>query len=324
MSEITYREAVARAIGDAMEADADVFALGEDIGAAGGPLKLTEGLFERFGPERVLDTPIAEQAIVGTAIGAAAQGLRPVAEIMFSDFAGVCFDGIANELPKLRYMTGGQLTMPVTIRLTNGAAGFAAQHSQPVENWFLNIPGLKLALPATPADAYGLLRGAIDDPNPVLVFEHRRLLGLKGELADDPQPAALGRAEVVRGGTHVTVVAAQLMRHRALEVAERLAGDGIEAEVIDPRTLVPFDDASVIESLERTNRLVVVQEAPPGGSWGASLISRVCGSQFELLDAPPALIAADETPIPYAEALEEAWLPGFDQIEAGIRETVAF
>jgi pyruvate dehydrogenase E1 component beta subunit len=324
MSEITYREAVALAIGDAMEADGDVFAIGEDIGAAGGPLKLTEGLFDRFGPERVLDTPIAEQAIIGTAIGAAAKGLRPVAEIMFADFAGVCFDGIANELPKLRYMTGGQLSMPVTVRLTNGAAGFAAQHSQPVENWFLNVPGLKIVLPATPADVYGLLRGAIEDPNPVLVFEHRRLLGLKGELPADAGAAALGRAEVVRPGKHVTVVAAQLMRHRALEVAERLAGDGIEAEVIDPRTLVPFDDETVVASLERTNRLVVVQEAPPGGSWGASLIARVCGGQFELLDAPPALVAADETPIPYAEALEEAWLPGLDQIEAAIRDSVGF
>jgi acetoin:2,6-dichlorophenolindophenol oxidoreductase subunit beta len=324
VSELTYREAISLAIGDAMEADDDVFALGEDIGAAGGALKLTEGLFDRFGPERVLDTPIAEQAIVGTAIGAAIQGLRPVAEIMFSDFAAVCFDGIANELPKLRYMTGGQVSVPVTIRLTNGAAGFAAQHSQPVENWFLNVVGLKIAMPSTPADAYTLLRAAIADPNPVLVFEHRRLITLKGPVQRNGEIAPLGRSETVREGSDVTVVAAQLMRHRAIEAAERLAGDGISADVIDPRTLVPFDHDAVVASLERTNRLVVVQEASRGGSWGDTLISAVCENDFEYLDAPPKLVACDDTPVPYAEALEEAWLPSVDRIEAAIRETVTF
>jgi acetoin:2,6-dichlorophenolindophenol oxidoreductase subunit beta len=324
MSELSYREAISLAIGDAMEADDEVFALGEDIGAAGGALKLTEGLFERFGPERVLDTPIAEQAIVGTAIGAAMQGLRPVAEIMFSDFAAVCFDGIANELPKLRYMTGGQMTLPVTIRLTNGAAGFGAQHSQPAENWFLNVVGLKIALPATPADAYGLLRAAIDDPNPVLVFEHRRLITLKGPVERNGKVEALGRSATVRAGADVTVVAAQLMRHRALEAAEHLAEGGISAEVIDPRTLVPFDLEAVVASVERTNRLVVVQEASRGGSWGDSLISAVCEDHFEYLDAPPRLVACDDTPVPYAEQLEEAWLPSVDGIAAAIRQTVAF
>jgi pyruvate/2-oxoglutarate/acetoin dehydrogenase E1 component len=324
MIETTYREAVSRAIADAMEADDAVFALGEDIGAAGGALKLTEGLFERFGPHRVVDTPIAEQAIVGTAIGAAMSGLRPVAEIMFGDFAAVCFDGIANELPKLRYMTGGQVSTPVTIRMTNGATGFAAQHSQPVENWFLNIPGLKLAVPGTPADAYGLLRAAIADPNPVLVFEHRQLLTMKGTLADEPAAVPLGVAETVRPGEHATVVATQLMRRFALAAAEQLAEDGISAEVIDPRTLVPFDRDAVVKSIERTNRLVVVQEAPPGGSWGATLVAWVCQEHFELLDAPPLLIAADETPVPYAEALEAAWMPSPDRIAEAVRRTVAF
>jgi pyruvate/2-oxoglutarate/acetoin dehydrogenase E1 component len=325
MSETTYREAIARAIGDAMEEDDTVFALGEDIGAAGGALKLTEGLFERFGPDRVLDTPIAEQAIVGTAIGAATQGLRPVAEIMFSDFAAVCFDGIANELPKLRYMTGGQVQVPVTVRLTNGAAGFGAQHSQPAENWFLNVPGLKIVLPATPSDAYGLLRSAIADPDPVLVFEHRRLLTMKGAIDPDWEVGAtLGRAAVVRAGVDVTVVAAQLMRHRAVEVADELEPQGVSVEVIDPRSLVPFDLDSMVESLAKTNRLVVVQEASAPGSWGASLLGRLAEEQFEIFDAPPRLVACDDTPVPYAASLEEAWLPSNDRIRESIEAVVAF
>jgi pyruvate dehydrogenase E1 component beta subunit len=321
---LTYRDAIRQALADAMDADPDVFLIGEDVGAAGGPFKLTEGLFERFGPDRVRDTPIAEQAIVGVAIGAALSGLKPVAEIMFSDFAAVCFDGIANELPKLRYMTGGQVDTPATIRMTNGAGGFAAQHSQPVENWFLNIAGLKIVVPATPADMYGLLRGAIEDPDPVLVFEHRRLLQLKGPAPVSPNALPLGQADVVRRGEHVTVVATQLMRHRALEAAEPLAADGIEVELIDPRTLVPFDLAAVVTSLEKTNRLVVVQEAPPRGSWGATLVAEVCAAQFELLDAPPELVACDETPVPYAEELEEAWMPSTDDIAQAIRRCVAF
>ena len=321
---ITYRDAVRLAIGDAMEADPDVFVIGEDVGAAGGAFKLTDGLFERFGPGRVCDTPISEQAIVGVAIGAAVQGLRPVAEIMFSDFAAVCFDGLANELPKMRYMTGGQVTVPVTVRLSNGAGGFAAQHSQPAENWFLNIPGLKIALPSTPANTYALLRGAIEDEDPVLVFEHRRLLGLTGEMPPEPTPMRLGVAETVRSGDHVTVVAAQLMRHRALEAAERLAEEGIEVDLIDPLSLIPLDLATVISSIERTNRLVVVQEASANGSWGASLIARVCRDQFELLDAPPELVACDDTPVPYAGELEEAWMPSVADIEAAIRATVSF
>jgi pyruvate dehydrogenase E1 component beta subunit len=321
---LTYRDAIRMAIGDAMEADGDVFVVGEDVGAAGGAFKLTDGLFERFGPGRICDTPISEQAIVGVAIGAAIQGLRPIAEIMFSDFAAVCFDGLANELPKFRYMTGGQVTVPATIRMTNGAGGFAAQHSQPAENWFLNIPGLKIVVPSTPANTYGLLRAAIEDDDPVLFFEHRRLLQLKGEMPAELAPIQLGVAETVRGGEHVTVVAAQLMRHRALEAAEQLAGEGIEVELIDPLSLIPLDLATIVASLERTNRLVVVQEASPNGSWGASLIASVCREQFELLDAPPELVACDETPVPYAGELEEAWMPSVADIEAAIRTTVSF
>ena len=325
MSTVTYREALNRAMADALDEDESVFLFGEDVGAAGGAFKITEGLFERFGPQRVRDTPISEQAIVGTAIGSALMGLRPLAEIMFADFAGVCFDQIANEMAKYRYMTGGQVTMPVTIRMSNGAgAGFGSQHSQPVENWFLNVPGLKLAVPGTPADAYGLLRAAVRDPDPVLVFEHKHLFGVKGELGDAPQVVELGRAEVVRAGSDVTLVATQLMRHRAAEAAERLAAEGVEAEVIDPRTLVPFDYDTVAESIDRTNRLVVVQECPPDGSWGASLVARLASDRLEMFDAPPLLVGADDTPVPYSGALEELWLPSVERILDGVHRTLAY
>jgi pyruvate/2-oxoglutarate/acetoin dehydrogenase E1 component len=322
---VTYKQAITMAMADALEEDDKVFLIGEDIAAAGGVFKLSEGLLERFGPRRVRDTPISEQAIIGTAIGAALQGLRPIAEIMFADFAGVCFDGIANELAKYRYMTGGQVTLPATIRLANGAgAGFGAQHSQSVENWFLNVPGLKIAVPGTPADAYGLLRAAIRDPDPVLIFEHKHLFNVKGEIGDDPAIVDLGRAEVVRSGDDVTLVATQLMRHRALEAAERLAADGVEVEVIDPRTLVPLDLETVGASVDRTNRLVVAQESSADGSWGATLVARLIADRFESLDAPPLLIGGDDTPIPYAGSLEELWIPSVDRIVDGVRRTLAY
>ena len=323
--EVNYRQAIALALGDELEADPRVVLIGEDVGAAGGAFKSTAGLFERFGPSRVRDTPISEQAIVGAALGAAIMGLRPVAEIMFADFAGVCFDQIANQLAKYRYMTGGQVRVPVTVRMANGAgAGFAAQHSQPAENWFLNIPGLKIAVPATPADLYGLLRSAIREDNPVLVFEHKNLFGVKGSLPEGDGFVPLGLADVVRSGRDVTIVATQQMRYRALEAAERLQERDVEVEVIDPRTLVPFDDRTVIESLGRTSRLVVVQEAPVDGSWGASLIARIVTQNFSLLDAPPALVAADSTPVPYASNLEALWLPSVDRIVEAVEQTTLY
>jgi acetoin:2,6-dichlorophenolindophenol oxidoreductase subunit beta len=324
-AELNYRHAIARALADAMDEDERVILIGEDIGAAGGAFKSTEGLFERFGPRRVRDTPISEQAIVGAATGAAIMGLRPVAEIMFADFAGVCFDQIANQLAKYRYMTGGQVSAPVTIRMTNGAgAGFGAQHSQGTENWFLNIPGLKIAVPGTVPDLYGILRSAIRDPDPVLVFEHKALFALRGTIGDQPQVVPLGVADVVRQGGDVTIVAAQQMRHRAVEAADQLAAEGIQATVIDPRTLVPFDDATVVDSLRATSRLAVVQEAPADGSWGSSLIARMLTEHFELFDAPPVLIAASPTPVPYAGNLEAAWLPSSDRIVAEVCKQVLY
>jgi acetoin:2,6-dichlorophenolindophenol oxidoreductase subunit beta len=321
----TYRQAIIRALGDAMEADPSVFVLGEDVGAAGGAFKMTEGLFERFGAGRVMDTPISEQAIVGAAIGASLKGLRPVAEIMFADFAGVCFDSIANELAKYRYMTGGQVTLPVTIRMGSGAgAGFAAQHSQSCENWFLNVPGLRMVAPATPADAYGLLRAAIEDPDPVLFFEHKQLFNHKGALPEDAPVLPIGLADVVRTGEHVTVVSTQVLRFRAEDVAEQLAGEGISVEVIDPRTIAPLDAATIAESVVKTGRLLVLQESAPDGSWGASLISSVVQEHFEYLDAPPRLLAGDTTPIPYAENLERAAIPSMERIADAVRAVAAY
>jgi pyruvate/2-oxoglutarate/acetoin dehydrogenase E1 component len=325
MTQVTYRQAITRGMADAMEADERVFLLGEDVGAAGGAFKVSEGLFDRFGPERVRDTPISEQAIIGAAIGAAIRGMRPMAEIMFADFAGVCFDGIANELAKYRYMTGGQVTLPVTIRLGNGAgAGFGAQHSQSCENWFLNVPGLKIVVPATPADAYGLMRSAVADEDPVLFFEHKHLYNAKGELADDPSPVPIGKALEVRPGDDVTIVATQAMRLRAEAAAEALAAEGISAAVLDPRTLLPLDLETIMASVGHTRRVVVAQESPPDGSWGASLIARICAEGFEWLDAPPVLLSADETPIPYADELEHLWMPDAERIASAARRTVEF
>jgi pyruvate dehydrogenase E1 component beta subunit len=320
MTAISYRDAVTQALADELAADERVILIGEDVGAAGGVFKATAGLFERFGAARVRDTPISEQAIVGCVLGAAVTGLRPVGEIMFADFAGVCFDQIANQLAKYRYQSGGQRGVPATLRMASGGGvGFGAQHSQCVENWFLNIPGIKLCLPATPADAYTLLRAAIRDDDPVIVFEHKALYPRTGELADPGSALPIGRAAIARRGDHVTVVAAQLMLHRALEAAEALAAEGISCEVIDPRSIAPLDVTSVLESLGRTGRLACVQEAPAAGSWGQAVVAECAAAGFELLDAPPLVVAADAVPVPYAESLEDATLPNVERIVRELR-----
>lgn len=323
---VNYRQVISKAIAAAMREDPRVIFFGEDVAIAGGAFKATPGLVEEFGSDRVRDTPISEQAIVGAALGAAVTGLRPIAEIMFADFAGVCFDQIVNQVAKYRYMSGGQVKVPLVIRMSNGAgSGFGAQHSQPAENWFLNVPGLRIVTPGTVEDLYGLMLSAVRDDNPVLFFEHKNLFSLKGEIsADSVSAIPLGVAATVRSGADATVVANQQMRHRAMEAAELLAAQGIEITVIDPRTLVPFDDDSVLTSLRQTSRLVVVQEAPPSGSWGASLISRVVTEHMELLDAPPALVSAEETPVPYAREMEEAWLPSVNDIVAAVLRTVRY
>lgn len=319
----TYRQAIGRALADELAADERVVVLGEDVGAAGGAFKVTDGLQERFGRDRVLDTPISEQAILGTAIGASSRGMRPVAEIMFADFAAVAYDQIVNQMAKYRYMTAGQVVLPLTVRLANGGGGgFGAQHSQAVENWFLAFPGLKVVVPGTPADAYALLRAAVRDPDPVLFFEHKGLYNVRGTVDATAPIGTLGQAEVVRAGEHVTLVATQLMRHRALEAAEQLAAEGVSAEVIDLRTLVPLDLATVEASVQRTNRLVVAQEASPRGSWGGDLLGLIARRCFDALDAAPELVAAPESPIP-AGFLEDHWVPTADDIVAGVRTALA-
>lgn len=325
MAVVTYRSAVAEGIAREMRRDPAVVCLGEDIGAAEGVFKTTVGLFEEFGPTRVWDTPISEQAIVGAAMGAAMTGMRPVAEIMFSDFLACCWDYIANEIPKARYMTGGQVTVPLVIRTANGGGlGFGAQHSQAVENWALTVPGLKIAAPSTPADVVGLMAAAIRSDDPVLVFEHKGLFATKGEPAPPDHLVELGTARVAREGSDVTLVALAWTVPMALEAAERLAAEGISAEVLDLRCLVPLDAAALLASVAKTSRLVVVEENPYQGGWGATVASLVADEGFELLDAPIRRVAAANVPLPFADALEEVVLPTVAKVTDAVRALAAY
>ncbi|MGW6907228.1 alpha-ketoacid dehydrogenase subunit beta [Streptomyces sp. NPDC054940] len=322
---ISYRDAVAEGIAREMRRDASVVCLGEDIGEAGGVFKTTVGLFKEFGPGRVWDTPISEQAIVGAAMGAAMTGMRPVAEIMFSDFLACCWDYLANEIPKVRYMTGGQVTVPLVVRTANGGGlGFGAQHSQATENWAFTIPGLKIAAPATPADVIGMMAAAIRSDDPVVFFEHKGLLASKGAPPPADHVVELGRAAVVREGADVTLVALASMVPVALKAAELLSGEGIEAEVVDLRCLVPLDVAAVLASLARTSRLVTVEENPYQGGWGATLVSVVADEGFALLDAPIRRVAGECVPLPFADALEERVIPTVDKVVAAVRGLAAY
>ncbi|MFL6226414.1 MAG: alpha-ketoacid dehydrogenase subunit beta, partial [Actinomycetes bacterium] len=318
-----YREAVAAGIAQEMRRDPTVVCLGEDIGAAEGVFKTVAGLFAEFGPERVWDTPISEQAIVGAAMGAAMTGMRPVAEIMFSDFLACCWDYVANEIPKMRYMTGGQVGVPLVIRTANGSGlGFGAQHSQPVENWAFAVPGLKIAAPSTPADMVGLMAAAIRSDDPVLVFEHKALLATKGEPPPDGHVLPLGAAEVLRPGGDVTLVALASTVPTALAAAEALAGDGIDAEVIDLRCLVPLDARAVLDSVARTSRLVIVEENPYQGGWGGTVASIVAEEGFYDLDAPIRRVAGACVPLPFAANLEQAVVPTAGRLAEVVRQTV--
>jgi acetoin:2,6-dichlorophenolindophenol oxidoreductase subunit beta len=324
-SVVTYRDAVAEGIAREMRRDPRVVCLGEDIGAAGGVFKTTVGLFEEFGPERVRDTPISEQAIVGAAMGAAMTGVRPVAEIMFSDFLACCWDYLANEIPKARYMTGGQVTLPLVIRTANGGGlGFGAQHSQSVENWALAVPGLKIVAPSTPADVVGLMASAIRSDDPVLFFEHKGLFASKGPPAPPDHLVPLGQANVTRQGSDVTVVALAATVPMALAAAEVVAGEGISAEVVDLRCLIPLDVSTVLASLGRTSRLLVVEENPFQGGWGATVASVVADEGFELLDAPVRRVAGDNVPLPFADALEQQVIPTVDKVVTAVRRLVSY
>ena len=317
---VTYRESVAEGIAREMRRDPMVLCLGEDIGAAGGVFKTTVGLLDEFGPDRVRDTPISEQAIVGAAMGAAMTGLRPVAEIMFSDFLACCWDYLANEIPKVRYMTGGQLGVPLVVRTANGGGlGFGAQHSQAVENWAFAVPGLKVVAPSRPSDVVGMMAAAIRSDDPVVFFEHKGLFASKGEPAPADHLVELGRAATVRPGADVTLVALAWTVPLALAAADELARDGISAEVIDLRSLVPLDAAAVLRSLARTSRLVIVEENPYQGGWGATVAAIVADEGFELLDAPVRRVAAACVPLPFADALEDVVLPSVDKVTAAVR-----
>jgi pyruvate/2-oxoglutarate/acetoin dehydrogenase E1 component len=317
---ISYRDAVSEGIARELRRDPTVVCLGEDIGAAGGVFKTTAGLFDEFGKARIWDTPISEQAILGVAMGAAMAGFRPVAEIMFSDFFACCWDYLANEIPKMRYMTGGQVTVPLVVRTANGGGlGFGAQHSQAVENWTLTIPGLKIAAPSTPADVVGMMAAAIRSDDPVVFFEHKGLFASKGDPAPEGHVIELGQASVVRDGSDVTVVALAATVPMALTAADRLAAEGVSVEVIDLRCLVPLDMQTVLGSVAKTSRLVVVEENPYQGGWGGTVVSIVADEGFELLDAPIRRVAAACVPLPFADALEDEVIPTAEKVATAIR-----
>jgi pyruvate/2-oxoglutarate/acetoin dehydrogenase E1 component len=322
---MTYRDAVAEGLAREMRRDPSVVCLGEDIGAAGGVFKTTVGLLAEFGPERVRDTPISEQAIVGMAMGAAMTGMRPVAEIMFSDFLACCWDYLANEIPKMRYMTGGQVTVPLVVRTANGGGlGFGAQHSQAVENWALAVPGLKVVAPATPADVVGLLAAAVRSDDPVVFFEHKGLFASRGDAPPPEHIVPLGQAAIVRAGTDVTIVALAATVPIALAAADELAAVGHSAEVIDLRCLVPLDMATVLASVARTSRLLIVEENPYQGGWGGTVASIVADEGFESLDAPIRRVAAECVPLPFADALEDEVIPTTAKVSAALRRLLDY
>jgi pyruvate dehydrogenase E1 component beta subunit len=317
MAETTYIRAITTALAGAMRADERVFVLGEDV-AEGGPYTATAGLAEEFGAARVINTPISEAAITGVAIGAAQSRMRPVLEIMFIDFITLALDQLVNGAAKAHFMSGGQLTVPMVLR-TQGGAGQrgAAQHSQSLESWLTHVPGLKVVMPSGPADAAGLLASSIADPNPVVFIENKTLYFRKGDVAEPPVPVPIGQGVVLRDGSDVTIVALSALVHDALAAAERLAAEhGIEAEVIDPRTLVPLDLDLIVASVERTGRLVVAHEAVEHGGFGAEIAAQVQSAAFDFLDAPVARVGAPFAPIPFSAPLEDAYLPGTDEIVA--------
>lgn len=324
MAELTYRDAVAAGIAQEMARDERVVFLGEDIAHAGGVFKATVGLLDRFGPKRVRDTPISEQAILGAAMGAAMTGLRPIAEIMFSDFLAVCWDIVANEIAKSRYMTNGQVQVPLVIRTANGAGSrFGAQHSQSVENWAMMIPGIKVVAPAFPADVKGLIAAAVRDEDPVLVFEQKSLYPMKGEVPDGEHVDELGKARVLRRGKDCTIVALALMVHRALGAAEILEKQhGISCTVVDVRSLVPLDLTTILAEVAATGRLVTVEENPRLCGWGAEIASIIADECFWELDGPIIRITTPHIPLPSADRLEDNTIPSVERIVREIVEKI--
>jgi acetoin:2,6-dichlorophenolindophenol oxidoreductase subunit beta len=324
VAELTYREAVAHAIAQEMARDERVVFLGEDVAGAGGVFKATVGLLEKFGPKRVIDTPISEQAILGAAMGAAMTGLRPIAEIMFSDFLAVCWDLVANEIAKTRYMTNGQVALPLVVRTANGGGSrFGAQHSQSVENWAMAVPGLKVVAPSSPADVIGLFAAAVRDPDPVIFFEHKSLYGTKGIVPDGEHVDRLGTAKVLRTGSDVTVLALAAMVPRAVQAAEILEkGHGISCTVVDVRSLVPLDTQTIFAEVKKTARVVTVEENPRLCGWGAEIASLIADELFYDLDGPIVRITTPHVPLPSADALEDATVPSVARIVETIRTRI--
>ena len=319
MAELTYRDAVSRGIAQEMRRDDRVVLVGEDVAGAGGVFKTTVGLLEEFGPRRIIDTPIAEQAILGATMGAAMTGLRPIAEIMFSDFFAVCWDLVVNEIAKSRYMTNGQVSFPLVIKTGNGGGlRFGAQHSQSIENWAMAVPGLKVVTPSTPQDVVGLMAAAVRSDDPVLFFEHKGLYSSKGDVADGEIIDTLGSAKVRRAGTDATLLALGLMVPRALDAAAQLADGGISVEVIDVRSLVPLDTRTILSSVARTGRLFTMEENPRLLGWGAEIASIAAEECFWDLDGPIQRITTPHIPLPSADSLEDLVMPS----AAGVALTI--
>jgi pyruvate dehydrogenase E1 component beta subunit len=323
MPELTYREAVRDALATAMRQDDSVFIMGEDIAEMGGSMGVTQGLLDEFGPERVRNTPISEMAIVGAGIGAAIAGMRPVVEIMYEDFLTLSLEQIVNQAAKHRYMSGGQVTVPLTIR-TQGGAGWSpgAQHAQQLEAWLVHVPGLKVIYPSTPEDVRGLLWSAIHDDNPVVFFEHRLLYPVKGEVPAELEPIPIGKARTIREGTDVTVIAMGPLVHRALEAATAAEADGISVEIIDPRTLQPLDEAALVASVKKTNRAVVAHEAVTRMGFGAEVTAVLQYQAFDYLDAPIERVGAKFAPLAFAPVMEQYVIPQVADVLEAIRRTV--
>ncbi|NJE62185.1 alpha-ketoacid dehydrogenase subunit beta [Thermococcus sp. 21S7] len=322
--EITFAQALNEALDYEMEKDEKVVVMGEDVGLYGGIYGVTAGLYEKYGPERVRDTPIAESGFVGTAVGAAATGLlKPVVELMFIDFLGVAYDQIYNQAAKMRYMFGGKARIPMVLRTTCGA-GFsaAAQHSQSLHAIFIHVPGLKVVMPSTPYDAKGLLISAIEDDDPVIFIEHKGLYAVKGPVPEEPYSIPLGEADVKREGKDVTIVATAAMVLKSLEVAEKLAKEGVSVEVVDSRSLVPLDADTILNSIKKTGRLVVVDEGYPRASFATDIAALAASRAFERLKAPVKIITPPATPVPFSPALENEWIPCTERIENAVREVL--
>jgi pyruvate dehydrogenase E1 component beta subunit len=323
MPELTYREAVRDALATAMREDEDVFIMGEDIAEMGGSMGVTQGLLAEFGPERIRNTPISEMALAGAAIGAALQGMRPIAEIMYEDFLTLASEQIVNQAAKIRYMSGGQLSVPVVFR-TQGGAGWSpgAQHAQQLEAWFVHIPGLKVVFASTPEDVRGLLWSAIYDDNPVVFFEHRTLYGIKGEVPEKIEPIPIGKARVHREGEDVTVVATGRLLHESLKAADEAESQGVSVEVVDPRTLQPLDNETIVGSVKKTNRAVVAHEAVTRMGFGAEVAAVLQYEAFDWLDAPIERVGAKFAPLPFAPVMEQFVVPHAEDVLQAILRTV--